>query len=111
MGWDRGRYYTRSRKVNGRVVREYCGQGSIGQACATIDAERRAQREAERATQKAERSRLEAIDADVDSFCKLADLVARVALLAAGYHRHKRGEWRHRRGRNLTGGADCPTES
>ena len=23
MGWERGRYYTRSRKVDGRVIREY----------------------------------------------------------------------------------------
>jgi hypothetical protein len=29
MGWDRGRYYTRSRKVNGRVVREYVGTGPV----------------------------------------------------------------------------------
>jgi len=29
---------------------------------------------------------------------KLAGLVAEAALLAAGYHRHKRGEWRKRRG-------------
>jgi hypothetical protein len=28
MGWDRGRYYTRSKKVNGRVVREYIGTAS-----------------------------------------------------------------------------------
>jgi hypothetical protein len=97
MGWDRGRYYTRSRKVNGRVVREYCGGGSIGQICAQMDAERRAWQEAERAALKAEKCQLEAIEEDVESLCKLADRMAHAALLAAGYHRHKRGEWRRRR--------------
>jgi hypothetical protein len=29
MGWDSGRYYGRSRKVNGRVVREYIGSGRV----------------------------------------------------------------------------------
>ena len=27
MGWDKGRYYTRSKKVKGRVVREYVVSG------------------------------------------------------------------------------------
>jgi len=31
MGWDQGRYYTRSRKVNGRVVREYIGTGRVAE--------------------------------------------------------------------------------
>jgi|SRR6516225_259193 hypothetical protein len=98
MGWDKdGRYYTRSRKVNGRVVREYCGGGSIGQICADVDADRRVRREAERAAQKLEKSQLEAMEEDVQSFCKIADQVARAALLAVGYHCHKRGEWRRRR--------------
>lgn len=99
MGWDKdGRYYTRSRKVNGCVIREYCGGGSIGQICAQMDADRKARREAERAARKAEKSQLDALEEDVESFCKLADQVAHAALLAAGYHRHKRGEWRRRRG-------------
>jgi cob(I)alamin adenosyltransferase len=98
VGWDKdGRYYTRSRKVNGRVVREYCGRGSLGQICARIDADRRAQREAERAAWQEEKARLEALEVQVESLCRLADLLSRAALVAAGIHQHKR-QWRKKRG-------------
>ena len=31
MGWEHGRYYTRSQKVNGRIVREYVGTGRVAE--------------------------------------------------------------------------------
>jgi len=45
MGWEKGRYYTRSRKVNGRVVREYVGGGEVGALAAEFDAIERKRRE------------------------------------------------------------------
>lgn len=97
MGWDKGRYYTRSRKVNGRVVREYIGTGEVAELAAQSDAIDRADREAERQARRAEKAELDALDASVKELDELADLLARAALLAAGYRQHKRGEWRRRR--------------
>ena len=98
MGWDQGRYYTRSKKVNGRVVREYVGTSRLGELAARRDALDRKQPEAERAAFKAQCARLAALDAPLNDLNDLADLLALAALLAAGYRQHNRGEWRKRRG-------------
>jgi hypothetical protein len=101
VGWDKGRYYTRSRKVNGRVVREYCGTGELAKLAAEIDTIKRADREAEREARHVEKAELDALDASVRELDEMADLLARAALLTAGYRQHKRGEWRRkRRGKN-----------
>jgi hypothetical protein len=97
MGWDRGRYYTRSKKVNGRVVREYVGAGQMGELAAQMDALERDERLADRAEQKAKRDELEALDAPLTELNELADLMTRAALVAAGFRQHKRGEWRKQR--------------
>jgi hypothetical protein len=96
MAWDKGRYYTRSRKVNGRVDREYVGTGWLAELAAQVDALEGQRRQEEQA-------RLEALDAPLSDLNDRADLLARAALLAAGYHQHNRGEWRRRREQ------DCPT--
>src|SRR5262249_44786905 len=97
MGWDKGRYYSRSRKVNGRVVREYVGGGRLGQLAAQLDALDRQKQDIERAEQAAARAELDALDGPLNELNELAELLAHAALVAAGYHRHKRGEWRKRR--------------
>lgn len=97
MGWDKGRYYTRSRKVSGRVVREYVGTGEVADLAAEMDASKRADREAERKARHTEKAELDALDASVKELDELADLLARAALLAAGFRQHNRGAWRKRR--------------
>jgi hypothetical protein len=97
MGWERGRYYTRSKRVAGRVVREYVGAGQVAALVAQMDALERQKRESERDALRAERVEVEALDAPLEELDALADLLARAALVAAGFHQHKRGEWRRRR--------------
>src|SRR5829696_6140493 len=57
--WERrergGLYYTRSRKVNGQVVRKYVGGGVLGQLAARVDADERCRREEEAALWREER--------------------------------------------------------
>jgi hypothetical protein len=97
VGWDKGRYYTRSKKVNGRVVREYVGSGEVAEVAAQIDAITRADRQAEREARRAEKAALDALEAPLNDLNDLADLLARAALIAAGFRQHKRGEWRRKR--------------
>jgi hypothetical protein len=103
MAWEKrergGLYYTRSKKVNGRVIREYVGGGALGEVSARMDAEERRHREEEAAHWKEERERLEALDGLTKELYEAAEVLAKAALLAGGYHQHKRGEWRKRRGR------------
>ena len=99
--WERrergGLYYTRSRKEGGRVIREYVGGGVLGELAARMDAEKRRRREEEAAAWREERERLEGLVGLLDEFCEDLEAVTRAALIAAGFRRHKRGEWRRRR--------------
>ena len=106
MAWEtraRGtRYYTRTRRVNGRRVREYVGRGSVGELAERED---RARREA-RVAARAERLRRQEEDRAVRDLIvgierQAATLVA-ITLVAAGYHRPKRGQWRRRRERSTS---------
>ena len=99
MGWDKnGRYYTRSRRVNGRVVREYIGGGPCGALIAKFDAIERDKRATARLDERAEREGIDALDVPLKELNELADLLVQAALVAAGFHQHNRGEWRKRRG-------------
>jgi hypothetical protein len=92
-----GRYYTRSCKVGGRVVREYIGAGLVGERAATEDAARRAQRAAAAEVSRSEQQRLAELDATFIAFDAALEMLTRAVLMTAGYHRHHRGEWRKRR--------------
>src|SRR5262249_43432703 len=99
MGWDRGRYYTRSKKVNGRVVREYVGGGLLGELAAQADSREREHRRLDALKLRKEKAELQALDAQLKAVAETIHLVARAALQAAGFRQHKRGEWRKRRER------------
>jgi len=101
MAWEtrrgRGRYYTRSRKVNGRIIREYVGTGFVAELTAQHDAEARAQRLAERERLQHEATRWASATAPLMQVSQLLDGLTAAALFAAGYHQHHRGAWRKRR--------------
>ncbi len=104
MGWEdreRGtRYYTRTRREGGRIVREYVGTGPIAEFAALQDEAERRHREEEARTWREEREDLERLDGTTEELCELAELLTRAALLAAGYRQHNRGEWRKPRERD-----------
>jgi hypothetical protein len=101
MGWEsrgsRGRYYTRSRKVNGRIIREYVGTGLVAELAAQQDAEARAEKLAERERLQHEAARWTSATTPLKELSQLLDGLAAAALIAAGYHQHHRGAWRKRR--------------
>jgi hypothetical protein len=103
MAWERrtgeGQYYTRSKRVNGWVVREYVGSGEIAEIEHQIDLMQREERQRRREALKMERDSDEALSKNVELLEHLADCIARSLLVASGCHQHKRGEWRKRNGR------------
>jgi hypothetical protein len=100
MAWEtrkgRGGYYTRSKRVGGRVVREYVGTGPVAEAVAALDACERSERLAEREAWIRRREEMETTSKAVERFTADVHAVTRATLEAAGYHQHHRGEWRKR---------------
>lgn len=98
MAWEHrsgsGRYYTRSRRVSGRIVREYVGQGPIAESAHQMDVEDRLKCEAERKAFEAVQLHDVEFDRKLDSFVELSKAVTSGLLILAGYHQHKRGNWR-----------------
>src|SRR5262245_14327978 len=100
MSWQaRGqqRYYYRSVRLNGRVRCRYFGRGSAAEFVAVEDQLHRLERQEARERRQAALARQRAVDADLNRLCEMTSLLARAALLAAGYHQHARGAWRRRR--------------
>ena len=102
MAWEtrkgQGRYYTRSKRVGGRVVREYVGTGPVAEAVAARDAYERSERLAEREAWIHRREEIEAISKAVERFTANVHAITHAALEVEGYHQHHRGEWRKRIG-------------
>ena len=106
MTWEtrngQGRYYTRSRRVNGHVVREYFGTGLVGELAASEDAERRAKRLTERNAWNTLKQETERVERLVDHVSECVSAFTQTTLVSAGYYRHNRGEWRRRGGQTST---------
>lgn len=104
MAWETrsgsGRYYTRSKRVAGRIVREYVGQGPIAELANQMDVDERLERDAIREAFEAVQRRDSELDQNLDSFVNLSNAIASGLLILAGYHQHKRGNWRKRNEQN-----------
>ena len=100
MAWEtrngRGSYYTRSRRYGKRIVREYYGCGEAAALIAMEDVLERQTRQAEAARRREQAAEDQRLDAEIETFCRLADTLAHALLVSAGYHNHK-GQWRKRR--------------
>ena len=99
MAWSqRGSrsYFYVTRRVNGRPVRRYVGAAASAAATlAAADADlRRLEREAAARERQAERERLRGAEAPLLELCAVTDVLARAALVVAGYRQHDRGDWR-----------------
>ncbi len=101
MAWESrrgsGRYYTRSRRDSGRVVREYCGSGRLGELAAEMDQLECTRREIGRLKWKAEQEEIEQADGQMEKLEEMVKELMSLELNVAGYHQHHRGEWRKRR--------------
>jgi hypothetical protein len=112
MAWERrkpGRYFYRSRRVGGRVVKDYFGKGAVALLAADLAEEARARRAEDAAALCAEQVHLEALDRPPAALDRACALLTTAALTAGGYRRYNYGPWRRRRdGARTVGGADCP---
>jgi hypothetical protein len=81
MSWERragrGWCYTKTKRVNGKVVREYFVAGPVGRVAAALDAQARDRRAAEARRLAGPEAPMRALDAG----CRL---LTRAALVAAG---------------------------
>jgi hypothetical protein len=97
MAWERrgrgGPYYTRSRKVNGQVVREYIGTGGLAEAIARLDTLDRDRRALEASEWRAAKAKAAERRGAVRALALLIDDALAVELAGRGYHEHI-GEWR-----------------
>src|SRR5262245_32913242 len=100
MSWQkRGNqlYFYKSRRLNGRVRCWYFGNGPAADFVAVEEQIHQLERQEATERRQAALARQQAVDAALDRVCEMTSLLARAALLAAGYHQHDRGAWRRRR--------------
>ncbi len=90
-------YLYRSIRRGGRVTSEYVASGESAVLIHRLEAADRQRAEDRSEEWKAEVRRMEAEDREVAEWFARVEAVADAAMMAAGYHKHHRGEWRRRR--------------
>jgi hypothetical protein len=100
MAWERrrqGLYFYRSKRIRGRVVKQYYGSDTIGQLAADLAEEGRARRAEDAAALRTEQAHLEALDRPPAALDQACTLLAAAELTAGGYRRHNHGRWTRRK--------------
>ena len=100
MGWKRrgGRsYFYRSVREGGRVRSEYVGGGESAALIAKLAALAATKQEMEREDWRAARERMEQEERAAAEMFDRIEALADAAMVAAGFHRHHRGQWWRRR--------------
>ena len=87
MGWERRGdvdclYHTR--RVGGRVVKDYLGSGPVAQLAADLIAEAHDRRAARVQARKAEQIRLDDLDGSVDRLDRACELMTEATLMTGG---------------------------
>jgi hypothetical protein len=101
MAWEErpwGRYYYRSERRGGRVVKRYFGRGEVARLAADLDSDARARRAAEAGRLLALREGLLPAERLSESLDRACSEMAEAVLTAAGFHRPNFA-WRRRDGR------------
>jgi hypothetical protein len=101
-------FYIRSVRRGGRITSEYLGSGELAWLADARAQNLKAEREDRRRKLAARLARWDRITASVEAYVALIDHLFRLAMEAAGYHQHKRGEWRRRR---MNANVQVPAES
>jgi hypothetical protein len=94
-------YYYRKVRRNGRVVSEYMGGGELASLTHRLDLIERDARQNEAAARREAEAEAQAVERDAQALAEEAEQLARLMMLAAGYHQHKR-QWRRRRMRPMS---------
>ena len=99
MAWERrkrgGLYYCRSKRVGGRVVREYVGTGAVGEVAAALDAAARRERELRAVAVRESRQRYEVALQPLVALENTVRALMTIELISAGYD-YRHGRWRKR---------------
>jgi hypothetical protein len=99
VAWERrggNLYYYRAEREDGRVRKRYIGAGEIAEMIAHADETIRRTRAERRERARTELEEARSIALAGAELHQAAEILARMEMVAAGYHRRK-GEWRRRR--------------
>lgn len=91
------KYFYRSRRAGGLVVKDYLGTGPAAELATADIARRRADRKQARAERKADRERWAQVEATLNDLDRVLRALVHARLKTLGYNQHARGRWRKKR--------------